>query len=198
MLKVGVTGGIGSGKTSVCKIFEALRIPVYNADQEGRILSDQHLGIVNGLKKLFGEDIYLDGKLDRRRVGALVFKDKNLLQVLNSIIHPVVAEHFDLWLRKYKDAPYVIKEAAILFESGAYKQVDKIITVVAPSELRIKRVMSRDDLNKSEVVRRIKNQMDDDEKIGRSDFVICCNDVDFIVPQVIELNNCLQKVNMNK
>jgi dephospho-CoA kinase len=193
MIKVGVTGGIGTGKSTVCKIFESLGIPVYYADQEARSLSDHHPEIIKGVKDLFGSDIYADNQLNRKKVGELVFANKQLLVSLNQIIHPVVAQHFEHWLQINAAAPYVMKEAAILFESGAYKQVDKIITVTSPKELRLARVMQRDQLSREEVEQRMLNQMDEVEKIRQSDFVINNNDIDLLVTQVLQVHNALLK-----
>jgi dephospho-CoA kinase len=193
MIKVGVTGGIGTGKSTVCKIFESLGIPVYYADQEARSLSDHHPEIIKGVKDLFGSDIYADNQLNRKKVGELVFANKQLLASLNQIIHPVVAQHFEHWLQINAAAPYVMKEAAILFESGAYKQVDKIITVTSPKELRLARVMQRDQLSREEVEQRMLNQMDEVEKIRQSDFVINNNDIDLLVTQVLQVHNALLK-----
>ncbi len=191
MMNVGITGGIGSGKSSVCKIFETLNVPVYYSDIEARILSDTHPDIVSEVKKIFGEDIYQEGKMNRKRVGEIVFKEKSKLEALNHIIHPVVAEHFENWKTCHKQYPYVLKEAAILFESGAFKQVDKIITVSAPEKLRIDRVVKRDGLSREEVLTRINNQMDDEIKIKQSDYVICCDDIKLVIPQVIEIHENL-------
>lgn len=191
MIKVGITGGIGSGKSTVCKIFESLGIPVYYADQQARSLSDHHPEIIKGVKHLFGDDIYTDDQLNRKKVGELVFVNKKLLNSLNQIIHPVVAQHFENWLKINAKAPYIMKEAAILFESGAYKQVNKIITVSSPKELRLKRVMERDRLSMEEVERRMLNQMDEEEKIKKSDFVINNNDIDLVVTQVLLVHKAL-------
>ena len=188
MINVGITGGIGSGKSTVCKIFETLGVPVYYSDFEARKLSDSHPDIVSGVKELFGENIYIDGKMDRKSVGEVVFKDKAKLEALNQIIHPAVANHFENWKIAHQHYPYILKEAAILFESGAYKQVDKIVTVSAPKELRIKRVVRRDNLKREDVLTRINNQMDDEEKIKQSDYVIYCNDIELVIPQVVRIH----------
>ncbi len=195
MKKIGITGGIGSGKSTVCKIFESLGIPVYYADNEARSLTNNHPDIINGFRKLFGDDIYINGELNRKKVGESAFRDKKLLANLNKLIHPVVAEHFDNWYQQHSNSAYILKEAAILFESGAYKQVDKIITVTAPEELRIKRVMERDGIAEGEVVDRINNQWNDQEKIKMSDFVVYCNDVELVIPQVIKIHkNIIEKI----
>ncbi len=187
MIKVGVTGGIGSGKTTVCNIFKVLGVPIYNSDIEARRLIDNHKEIISKVSSLFGDDIYQNGQLDRKRVGELVFKNKDLLEKLNAIVHPHVAFHFESWIKEKLHCKFIIKEAAILFESGGNKQVDKVITVAAPEELRIKRVMDRDNITNKEVMRRIKKQLSDDEKIKMSDYVIYCNNEKLVIPQVLNI-----------
>ncbi len=188
MIKVGITGGIGSGKSTICKIFQVLGVSVYFADVEARKLTDSHAEIVHGIKELFGEDIYIEGCLNRKKVASVVFKDSKILSRLNNIIHPVVAEHFEDWLVEHANERMVIKEAAILFESGGDKEVDKVITVVAPKDLRIKRVVERDNMTIEEVESRMQQQMTDQERLKRSDFVVNCNDVDLVIPQVLDLH----------
>ena len=187
MIKVGITGGIGSGKSTVCQIFSTLGIPVYNADNEARWLTDHNLQIVSGVKKLFGNDIYKNGMLNRKKVGAQVFGNKDLLAQLNEVIHPVVAKHFDDWLKRHEHHPFILKEAAILFESGAHLKMDKVITVTAPKELRVLRVIKRDGLSKAEVESRMSHQMPEEEKVKMSDYTIHCNDVDLVIPQVLRV-----------
>ncbi len=195
MKKIGITGGIGSGKSTVCKIFESLGVPVYYTDNEARSLTNHHPDIINGFRNLFGDEIYINGELNRKKVGESVFRDKNLLADLNKLIHPIVAEHFDNWFQQHSNSAYILKEAAILFESGAYKQVDKIITVTAPIELRIKRVMERDGISEGEVMDRINNQWNDQEKIKMSDFIVYCDDVELVIPQVIKIHkNIIEKI----
>lgn len=168
---IGITGGIGSGKTTVAKMFERYGIPVYYADDEAKKLNDTSLIIRERLIDLFGETIYKSGKLDRALLASKIFSDKNLLQKVNSIIHPEVAKHFEKWVQS-QNSPYVLKEAAILFESGSNKNCDKVILVTAPENIRIDRVMKRDKIEKDQVLSRMKNQWDDDKKRKLSDFVI--------------------------
>src|SRR5262245_9967199 len=145
MLKIGLTGGIGSGKTVVADIFRQLGVPVYEADKEARILTENNAEIKKEVKKKFGSEFFLnDGSLDRKKLSLLVFSDFEKLAELNSIIHPFVKEHFNSWLQMQKGKKYIIKEAAILFESGADKGLDKIIAVTAPQKIRIQRVVDRD------------------------------------------------------
>ncbi len=193
IIKIGITGGIGSGKTTVCAIFKTLNVPVYNADVEARLLTNNHPEIVRRVRELFGDDIYKHGLLERKKVASLVFSNKDLLHQLNAIIHPIVAAHFKAWLSQQENYPYIIKEAAILFESGGNKQVDKVITVTAPQHIRIKRVMLRDKLSEKEVLNRINNQMPEEEKVKQSDYIIQCNDIDLVIPQVIRLHEELMR-----
>lgn len=189
MLKIGVTGGIGSGKTTVCKLFELLGIPVYYADIESKKLLDTDMLVKERILKVFGNAVLGNsGLVNRKKLAEIVFNNKAELEKLNAILHPAVGLHLEEWMKK-QTAPYVIKEAAILFESGSYKQVDKIITVVAPLELKIGRTMKRDNLSKEEVTQRIQHQMPDDEKIKKSDFVIVNDEQQLLIPQVIALHN---------
>ena len=168
---VGLTGGIGSGKTTVAKAFEALGIPIYIADIEAKALMNSSKEIYRELTTLLGEAAYKDGVLNRVYIADRIFKDKALLEQMNAIVHPRVAEHFKTWLAA-QTAPYVIKEVAILFENGSYQSCDLIITVTAPIEVRIERVMARDQANEGKVRSIMANQWSDEEKIKRSDFVI--------------------------
>lgn len=187
MLRVGITGGIGSGKSTVCHIISTLGYPVYNADNEARALTNSHPDIIEGLISLFGSDIYINGELNRKRVGQLVFADRNLLQQLNLVIHPVVAAHFEEWVRSNSDHRLVFKEAAILFESGAYRQVDKSVVVFAPDEVRVKRVCQRDGISEAEVQKRMANQMPQELLISKADFVIRNTEEEMLIPQIIEI-----------
>lgn len=191
MIKLGITGGIGSGKTTVCRLFELLGIPVYYADEESKKLLDENKEVKKQVLGIFGESILNDaGTIDRKKLAGIVFNNKGLLDKLNAITHPAVGAHFELWLKKQK-SPYILKEAAILFESGAYKQVDKVLTVTAPVELKIQRTIKRDGVSKEQVEARISLQMSDEEKIKRSDFVIRNNEQELLIPQVLELHKQL-------
>lgn len=194
MTRVGISGGIGSGKSMVCRIVEAMGYPVYNADAEAKQLSNTHETIVSGAKALFGDSIYCNGELDRKRVGSLVFSDAKLLEQLNSIIHPVVAEHFETWVRANSEHRLVFKEAAILFESGAYKQVDKTVAVWAPDDVRIARVCKRDGIQEDRVRERMANQMSQNELVRRVDYVIKNNGEELLLPQVVNLVNVLLEI----
>ncbi len=192
MLKVGITGGIGSGKTTVCRVFEQLGVPVYKADEVARELTDSDEGIKLKIKEHFGPAIYSeDDRLDRKKLAEIVFNDEQALKKLNSIIHPAMISHFSEWLTnlsKESPSPYILKEAAILFESGAYKGVDAVISVTANKELKIKRTMERDGITRKEVEQRMKNQMSDEEKAGMSDYVINNDDSSLVIPQILKIH----------
>lgn len=168
---IGLTGGIGSGKTTVANHFKAAGIPVYIADDQARELM-QSAEIVSQIQKTFGNSIFDNSILNRQKLAEIVFNDPEQLKLLNGIIHPAVKKHFDTWLLEHKNSSFIIYEAAILFESGNYKNCDKIVTVIAPLETRIQRVIQRDDTTTENVLKRINMQWDDNQRIAKSDFVI--------------------------
>ena len=168
---IGLTGGIGSGKTMVAEYFKSLGIPVYIADKEARQLMTSE-NIINALSNEFGKEILENGILNREKLAQLVFNNPKKLQILNSIVHPEVKKHFDNWFEKHKNYPFIVKEAAILFESGSYKYCDTIITVTAPLETRLQRVMKRDKTDRESVLKRIENQWTDEQRIAKSNYVI--------------------------
>ncbi|MEZ4800191.1 MAG: dephospho-CoA kinase [Flavobacteriales bacterium] len=163
MIHVGLTGGIGSGKSTVAKVFETLGIPVFYADHVAK-LAYTDKNIQEEVKSIFGAQVFSENQLVRQRLAEIVFSEKHKLEQLNSIIHPWVATQYQEWCKIYPNAKYVIREAAILIESGAYKTCDKIILISAPEEMRIQRVHQRDQLSNSEIQRRINNQMKDEER----------------------------------
>lgn len=192
MKKIGITGGIGSGKTTVARVFEQLGIPVYHADYWAKEIMNTEPLVIERLKELFGKDIYDNaGKANRKRIAELVFADKNKLNELNSIIHPAVWLHGENWLKQHAGKPYILKEAAILFESGGNKDMDKVIMVSAPIEIRLERVMKRDNATREEVTARMANQWPDEQKIALSDFVIVNDDRQLVIPQVLEVHRVL-------
>ena len=168
---VGLTGGIGSGKTTVANFFKELEIPVYISDIEAKALMIRSKVIKRKLIQLFGDEAYSSKKLNKSFIANKIFNDKTLLEKMNNIVHPRVGSHFKRWLKK-QDAPYVIKEAAIFFENNTYKNLDYIITVIAPETTRIERVISRDNSSIKKIKAIINNQWSDDQKIKLSDFVI--------------------------
>jgi dephospho-CoA kinase len=187
-MRLGVTGGIGSGKTSVCRVFNVLGIPVFSADSEARIIMEADLRVISAIKSIGGRNIYSDGVLNREELAKLMFNNNEILKKVNHAVHPVVLEQFGKW-EKLQVAPYVIMEAAILFESGAGNLMDRILTVVAPIEERIDRVVKRNTLTREQVIDRIKNQMDDEEKIKKSDYVIDNSDNMMIIPAILEIHD---------
>jgi dephospho-CoA kinase len=188
MLKVGITGGIGSGKTTVCKIFELLNIPVFYADEEAKKLMNDDLNVVKKIKLLFGDEAYLnDGFLNRKHIAQIVFNDKTKLEALNAIVHPAVFNAMDEWSEKQK-AKYVLKEAALLFESKSYLNNDYNILVSCDLGLRIKRISKRDLLSYDEIKARIDAQFSEDEKEKLSNFMIFNNENQFLIPQVLKLH----------
>lgn len=187
MRVVGLTGGIGSGKTTVAKMFEEFGIPVYIADTEAKLLMNRSKVIKRKLKQLLGDDAYVDEQLNRTFVASKIFNNKTLLEDVNAIVHPRVAKHFKRWLAK-QSAPYIIKEVAVLFENGSYKECDYIITVSAPVEVRIQRVLKRDNSTRTKVNAIIKNQWSDDQRFRYSDFMINNENLDHTKEQVKKIH----------
>ena len=188
MLRIGLTGGIGSGKSTVAKIFETLGVPVYNADEEAKKMMNSDEELKASLINNFGAETYKDGLLDRKYLAAIVFNDDHKLELLNSLIHPATIRDASEWIKK-QNSPYVIKEAALIFEAGAADMLDLVIGVSAPHELRIKRVMNRDGVSREEVLKRMSSQLDDEVKMKRSDFVITNDEKSLIIPQVLSLHS---------
>ncbi len=189
-LKLGITGGIGSGKSTVCKIFNVLGIPVFSADDEARIIMDSDPGVIGSVNSIAGMDMYENGVLDRKQLARLIFNDRSLLEQINTLIHPVVLESFKEWVSIQKTG-YVILESAILFESGASQYLDRVATVTAPVEERISRVIKRNKFTREQVLERINNQEDDAVKVKKSDFVISNAENDMVIPAVIEIHEYL-------
>ena len=191
-LKLGVTGGIGSGKTSVCRVFGVLGIPVFSADAEAKEVMDIDTGIILRINTIVGKNLYANGRLDRVELAKLIFNNNRLLEKVNSLVHPVVFSRFREWEKK-QTAPYVIMEAAILFESGSPEVVDRIITVIAPIEERVSRVIHRSNLTREQVMERMRNQMSDNERIKQSDYVIQNSENDLIIPAVLKIHDDILK-----
>ncbi|RZS92600.1 dephospho-CoA kinase [Aquimarina brevivitae] len=190
MRVVGLTGGIGSGKSTVAKMFESLGVPVYIADERAKKLMNTQPNLIKQLKELLGEKAYDANGLNRAYIAQKVFTDKALLQQLNNIVHPAVADDFKVWVENQKTStPYVIKEAAILFENGGYKNFDFTILVTAPEESRITRVMKRDGVTRQSVLDRIENQWSDSEKVVLADIVISNRDLEKTLPIVKKIHN---------
>ena len=184
---IGLTGGIGSGKTTVARIFSMLNVPVYNSDEAGRKITNKDPLVKSSIKEQFGADMFDNqDNLNREKLSAIVFNDSSALSKLNAIIHPAVAQDFKMWCAKQSN-PFAIKETAILFEHGLDKQLDGVIVVEAPDELRIKRVMHRNGITEDAVRQRIQQQLPQDELISRADWVIHNNEEQLLIPQVLEI-----------
>jgi dephospho-CoA kinase len=187
--QIGITGGIGSGKSLVCKIFQSLGVPVYDADSRAKALMTTDGILISGIKKEFGNLSYnTDGTLNRKHIGEAAFRDPDKLKALDELVHPRVAFDYAKWANS-QSHPYIVKEAALLFEAGSYKMLDKIIVVSAPESLRVKRVVARDPNRTEQMVRDIiKNQMTDSEKTKRADFIVVNDESQLVIPQVLALH----------
>ena len=195
MLKVGITGGIGSGKTLVCNMFSCLNVPIYNADFQAKEIINTNIYIKKELINIFGKNIYLKtGKIDKKKLSKIIFNNKQAIQQINKIIHPVVRTNYHKWLNKHKAQKYTIKEAAILFESGAYKELDKIITVYSPIDIKITRITIRDNIKQSEIIKKMNNQMSDKLKIKKADYVIFNNEKKLLLPQILKLHKIFNDI----
>ncbi len=189
MIKIGITGNIGGGKTTVSKIFEVLGIPVFYADDAAKNMMTSDPELIKGIKAAFGKGAYFDdGALNRKHIAGIVFNDEAELTKLNALVHPATFRAFDAWLAQTKNVPYVAKEAALLFESTSYKMCDYSIMVTAPLELRIQRVMQRDGLSRAEIESRDAKQFSEEKKTKLADFVILNDDTELVIPQVLKLH----------
>jgi len=191
MIKLGLTGGIGSGKSTVCQIFSHLGVHVYNADERSKWLVNHHPSLRRDIIEAFGEASFEDEVYNRAYISSIVFKDQEKLQKLNAIIHPIVLKDWDEFCSGYQFSPYVVKESAIILEAGGRKTIDKIALVFSPLELRIKRVMERDMLSREAVETRIKSQMPEEEKMKLSDYIIYNDETHSLIEQVQNLHQTL-------
>jgi len=190
MLKIGITGGIGSGKTTVCRIFESLGIPVFYADVVAKQIMVTDMLLVTGVKAAFGDESYdAAGKLNNKYIAQIVFNDQQELDKLNALVHPATFRAFEHWLITVPTGtPYILKEAALLFESGSYRLCDKSVLVTAPVDVRIARVMERDRVSKEQVESRVNKQLSDEIKKGMADYFIENKETDALIPQVLKLH----------
>ena len=188
-LRIGITGGIGVGKTTVCEIFKRMGIPIYNADQRARHLMQTDAALMAEIREEFGWDTYENGDLNREYLAKVVFNNPEKLARLNSLVHPRVGDDYEHWIREHKDKPYSLKEAALLFESKSYRQLHKVIVVTSPIDVRMERIMKRDHVRKEDVLKRIDNQMNDKERLELADYVIHNDGKRSIIEQSVKIHH---------
>lgn len=196
MLKIGLTGGMGSGKTTVSKIFSVLGIPVFYADDVAKNIMNEDEGLKQNIIKLFGENSYLNNVLNRKYIADIVFNDTLKLEQLNALVHPVTIAAADKWISE-QTTPYIIKEAALMFESAAAAHLDYVIGVYAPQHLRLQRVMNRDKTTREGVLARMNNQVDETIKMKLCDFIIVNDEQQAVLPQVLSLHQELLNVSLS-
>ena len=190
MIRIGLTGGIGSGKTTVAKIFETLGIPVYYADDAAKRIMNEDAALREAIQQNFGEESYTNKTLNRSYLASVVFGTAEKLALLNKLVHPLTIADSEAWMQ-LQTGPYAIKEAALIFESDVWKDLDKVIGVSSPIELRLQRTMERDVANREAVQARISKQMDEEEKMKRCDFVLYNDETQLLIPQVLALHEKL-------
>lgn len=192
-LSLGITGGIGSGKSLICRIFRLLGIPVFEADKMAAYMMDNDPGLIFDLKKQFGDDIYSENNtLDRKKLAALIFGNRRYLEKVNQLVHPAVRNEFMTWKEK-QNSPYLVYEAAILFESGFYKNLDFNILVTAPEELKIERVVQRDGMSVADIKLRMSRQWTDEEKRKSADLEIVNDNKHLVIPVVLTIDKNLKE-----
>ncbi|MCL4164703.1 UNVERIFIED_CONTAM: hypothetical protein GTU68_038753 [Idotea baltica] len=189
---IGITGGIGSGKTTVCQLFSCLNVPIFYADSVAKELMASDLELRSQIQSAFGSKAYVDEKLNRPYLASIVFKNEARLAELNALVHPAVGKATLAWAEENAQATYGLKEAAILFESGSHRHVEKVISVWAPKALRIQRVMVRDGVERSAVEQRIKNQLSEGLRLSMSDYVIENDGTQLLIPQVLRVDGLLR------
>jgi dephospho-CoA kinase len=197
MLKVGVTGGIGSGKSTICKIFEALDIKIFYADTEAKNLLDTH-EVIEFYIKEFGPVVFTNKQLDKQKIAQLIFSNPSALHKVNSFIHPKVNSRFNDWCLKFQSEPYIIKEAALLFETGAYLQLDYNILIVAPMELKITRTAKRDVIPRDQILERANSQWNDEKKIPLANAIVSNDNNELLIPQVLKLDKKIRSLENKK
>lgn len=184
---VGVTGGIGSGKTTVCQVFEVLGVKTYYADSRAKLLMENEPSLIVKIEQLFGKDAFQDGKLNRKKIAGLVFQNKDLLRQLNGLVHPAVKRDFEQWVQENSSQKILLKEAALLIETGSYKALDALVLVVADKEKRVSRVVNRDQRKEEDVQKIVSEQLSDEEKIPLANFIIENNGSASVISQVMEV-----------
>lgn len=197
MIKVGLTGGIGSGKSTVAKVFEVLGIPVYYADDAAKKLMHEDEELKKKIQLQFGKEVYSNGQLNRKYLAEIVFTSPEKLAQLNALVHPATLQDAERWMQ-HQTTPYAIKEAALIFESGAHEYLDYVIGVTAPAPLRIQRTMQRDGITREEVIARMDKQMDETIKMKLCDFVLLNNEQEMLLPQVLDLHKRLLELSLIK
>ena len=197
MLRIGITGGIGSGKSTVAHVFEVLGIPVYYADKEAKKMMNEDEELKEQIIREFGNDAYRNGMLNRQHLASLVFANKEKLEVLNALVHPATIRHGLQWMER-QGTPYVIKEAALIFESGSQEYLDYVIGVSAPLHLRLQRAMQRDKISREQVLDRMQNQIGEEIKMRLCDFVIKNDEQELVIVQVMALDKKLRELAQNK
>lgn len=198
MIKVGITGGIGSGKTTVCRVFELLGIPVFYADNVAKTIMQTDSQLKNEILNTFGPESYLiDGQLNRPYISSIVFKDQSQLNKLNALVHPAVFRAFDRWITEQKDVPYILKEAALLYESESYKMCDLSILVISPESTRISRIRARDHISEEEIMLRMKRQFSDEQKMKLANHILINDENRLLIPQILDLHQQFLKISRN-
>lgn len=195
MLKIGITGGIGSGKTTVCKVFELLGIPIFYADTVAKSIMRTDPVLRKAIRNIFGEKSYFsDGELNRLYISSIVFNNESELTKLNALVHPAVFRAFDVWLANHNDAPYIIKEAALLFETDSYKMCDLSVLVISPEASRIRRIIARDGISTEEILLRMDRQFSDEQKIKLADHILINDESCLLIPQILTLHQQFLKI----
>jgi len=197
MVRVGLTGGIGSGKSTVAQIFEVLGIPVYYADIAAKRLMNEDPQLISAITTIFGKQAYVNNILDRKYISSIVFSEPTKLALLNSIVHPATKKDGEAWMQQ-QTSPYAIHEAALIFEAKVTERLDKVIGVSSPIELRIKRAMERDKVSSDEVLRRMEQQLDEDLKMSKCDFILVNDEQQLLIPQVLDLHEKLIALSKQK
>jgi dephospho-CoA kinase len=197
MVRVGLTGGIGSGKSTVAQIFEVLGIPVYYADIAAKRLMNEDPQVRSAIATIFGKQAYVNNILDRKYISSIVFSDPARLALLNSIVHPATKKDGEAWMQQ-QTSPYAIHEAALIFEAKVSERLDQVVGVSSPIELRIKRAMERDKVSSDEVLKRMEQQLDEDLKMSKCDFILVNDEQQLLIPQVLDLHEKLTVLSKQK